>query len=64
MEIILLVYLIWAVYSGWKFMDGKVAFLEREGLVYIVLKILCSGSIGLIYGIIYLVKIICHLFNL
>lgn len=61
--IILVVYLAWAIYSGWKFMDGRVRFLEKRGIVYLALKIWCSGTIGLFYGFVYIFVVIRKLFQ-
>lgn len=62
--IILLIYMAWAVYAGWKFVNGRFLFLEQEGTVYKVLKALCVIGIGSIYGGIYFVILILRFMNL
>lgn len=56
--IIMIAYFIWAIYSGWKFMNGRVAFLEQEGVIYKLLKFICAYVVGLVYGMFYLILLI------
>lgn len=63
-EIIAIIYCIWAFYSGWKFMDGRVAFLEQSGFQYKLLKLVAAYFVGIIYGAIYLLQIVLKLLNM
>ncbi len=50
-----LVYYVWAIYSGWKLLNGRFEFLEREGAGYKILKFICISIVGIFYGGIYLI---------
>ena len=36
--LIIIAYTAWSIYSGWKFMSGKIGFLEQPGVLNIVIK--------------------------
>ncbi|MBR2528074.1 MAG: hypothetical protein IKE58_06375 [Blautia sp.] len=48
-EFVLLIYGVWGVYSGFQFLSGRSAFLEKN----LWAKILVSIPIGLFYGVFY-----------
>ena len=60
MEITLIViaYTAWAIYSGWKFMSGRVAYLEQPGVLNIVLKALCAILVGYVIVALQLIVLI------
>lgn len=64
MEIILLIYVVWAVYSGWKFMDGRFAVLEQKGILYKIIKFIGAWMVGMVYGAIYLIILIFRFLGL
>lgn len=55
MEILYYVYVIGSLFLGWKFMDGRIAFLERKGIPYKVLKVIVSWIVGIALGLILLI---------
>lgn len=58
MEAAVSIYVLWAVFAGCEFMNGRVQFLERDGIGYKVLKFLCVLVVGSVYGMIYLVVLL------
>ncbi len=62
-EIIAMVYMVWAIYAGWKFVNGRFGFLERNGVGYKVLKCICVVGIGIFYGAIYLMVLMWRFIN-
>lgn len=52
MGLLITVYLAWAFYSGWKFMAGRIEFLEKQGVINFVFKIICSMAVGVVYGVV------------
>lgn len=70
--IVILAYAVWAVYSGWKIMNGRFEFLEQKTIPIRILKVSSIILVGSVYGVINLtvlvitnilklVKLICHL---
>ncbi len=57
-ELIMLAYFAWAMYAGWKYMDGRVPALEKKGIGYKAIKIVCAYIVGVIYGAIYIIILI------
>lgn len=57
-EIVCLIYMVWAIYAGWKFVNGRFPFLEQKGAGYKVLKGVCVVGSGIFYGIVYLFLLI------
>jgi len=51
--VITISYILWSIYAGWKFINGRWAFLERSGVVYKILKFTCIFFVGIFYGAIY-----------
>lgn len=54
--LIFLVYSAWAVYSGYKMVNGRYAWLEQEGIVNVICKWLAIIGMGYILGVFYLLK--------
>lgn len=48
--IIILLYTMWSLYSGWKFMDGRVSALEKDGILPLIGKLICVVVAGYFYG--------------
>lgn len=60
--VIFLVYCVWAIYSGYKFVDGRWAFLEKKKPLNVILKILMIIIMGSWYGFINLLYYIIKAF--
>ncbi len=54
-DIVILIYCAWAIYAGWKLLNGRFELLEREGVGYKILKFACIGIVGIFYGAVYLI---------
>lgn len=52
-EVFISIYIMWAVFCGCEFLNGRVEFLERDGLFYKILKFICACAVGMVYGVIY-----------
>lgn len=61
MEILYYLYLIWALFAGWKFMNGRINFLEQKGILYILLKVIVSWIVGLVLGLLLLILYIAKI---
>ena len=59
--LILLIYGVWAYYSGWKWVSGRYAFLEKDGIQYKILKAIVSLCVGYVIGAFYLLYMILKL---
>ncbi len=53
--VIFLVYSVWAIYSGYNFVNGRWAFFEEKKPLNIILKALMIVIMGSWYGIINLI---------
>lgn len=58
LEIIILAYVIWAFYSGWQFMTGRIEYLDQKKIVPIIIKLLLSFAVGIFYGAIRFITLI------
>ncbi len=62
--IIVVIYSAWAIYSGWKVLTGRSAWLDTRAPVNVLVKILLSVALGYVIGVFYLIylilKIIFH----
>lgn len=56
--LIVIAYSAWAVYSGWKFMQGRVAYLEQPGVLNKILKALCAILVGYVVGVLQFIALI------
>lgn len=56
--VVFIVYLIWAIYSGYKFVNGRFRFLEQKKPANKVLKVLAIIIIGFIYGFINMFRLL------
>ena len=59
--IVVLGYTIWAIYSGWKFMSGRVAFLEENRVISKILKFVCAVLVGYVVGVLQLLAMFFRL---
>lgn len=62
--ILAIVYVAWAMYSGWKYINGRYKILEQDGIVFLFLKIAASLVVGLFYGVYYFWVMIFKLFKI
>lgn len=44
-------YAIVALIVGWKYMDGRIAYLEKDGAGYKVLKFICAWVVGGLFSV-------------
>ena len=57
-EIIFLIYCVWAIYSGYKYVNGRWEYLERKKPLNVILKFLMIVLIGAWYGFINLIVLL------
>lgn len=58
MEILVLIYTAWAIFSGFKVISGRNAWLDTKKPVNIIVKILLSILIGYVIAAFYLIYLI------
>lgn len=61
LNIIFIIYALWAYYSGWKWISGRFAFLEKEGVQYKILKAILGFCVGCVIGAFYLLYMVLKL---
>ncbi len=61
LNIILIIYALWAYYSGWKWISGRFAFLEKEDVQYKILKAILGFCVGCVIGAFYLLYMVLKL---
>lgn len=61
LNIIGAIYANWAYYSGWKWISGRFASLEKEGIQYKVLKAVIGFCVGCVIGAYYLLYMVLKL---
>ena len=61
LEIIMILYTFWALYSGWKFITGRIAWCEQGGVPNKIVKVGLSIVAGYIIGAFYLIYLIFKL---
>lgn len=59
--IIVLIYSAWAIYSGFKVLTGRSAWLDTKAPVNMIVKILLSVVVGYVIGAFYLIYLIFKL---
>lgn len=59
--ILLLVYIVWSTYAGWKVISGRVEWLERNETVNRIVKALIALVLGQFIGAFYLIYLILKL---
>ena len=63
LTIVILIYSVWAFYSGWKVLTGRSEFLDRKAFPSVMLKIVLSFVVGSVYGVIYFIALIFKVFG-
>lgn len=59
--IILIIYSIWAIYSGWKVISDRSVWLDTKAPVNTIVKIILSIALGYVIGAFYLIYLILKL---
>lgn len=59
--IIVLIYSAWAIYSGFKVLTGRSAWLDTKAPVNMIVKIALSVVVGYVIGVFYLIYLILKL---
>lgn len=63
MEVLGFVYIIWAVYSGYKFMTGRNEWLDTKAPINMIVKFIVSSLVGVVIGAFYLIYLILKAMN-
>ena len=63
MELIIIAYTIWAVYSGYKFLSGRNEWLDRRAPACIAVKCVLSLVVGYFIAAFYLMYLILKFFG-
>ena len=61
--IIVLIYSVWAIYSGFRVLTGRSVWLDTKAPVNMIVKVLLSVVIGYVIGVFYLIYLIFKLFS-
>ncbi len=62
MEIVLLlIYMVWSTYAGWRVLSGRSEWLERDATLNKVVKVIVCFFVGQIIGAFYLIYLILKL---
>lgn len=59
--IIVIIYSAWAIYSGFKVLTGRSAWLDTKAPVNMIVKIVLSVVVGYMIGVFYLIYLILKL---
>lgn len=59
-----IIYMMWAVYSGYKVVSGRNEWLDSKAPASIVVKMVLSIAIGTLIGSIYLIYYLLKFFNI
>lgn len=59
--ILIIAYSAWAIYSGFKVLTGRSAWLDTKAPVNMIVKILLSVVVGYVIGAFYLIYLILKL---
>ena len=57
-NILITAYLIWAFYSGFKVLSGRLEWLDRRAPLNLIVKIVLSGAVGFVIAGFYLIYLI------
>ena len=63
MEVLGFVYIIWAVYSGYKFMTGRNEWLDTKAPINMIVKFIVCSLVGVVIGAFYLIYLILKAMN-
>lgn len=58
METVLILYTIWAIYSGYKVISGRSEWLDRRAPLNIIVKLVLSVAVGYVVAAFYLIYLI------
>ena len=61
--IIVLIYSVWAIYSGFRVLTGRSVWLDTKAPVNMIVKVLLSVVIGYVIGVFYLIYLNFKLFS-
>ena len=61
MEIIIILYTIWAIYSGFKVVSGRSEWLDTKAPLNMIVKVIVSIVVGYFVGAFYLIYLIFKL---
>lgn len=54
-EILLIGYIIWGIYAGYKFMSGRFQWLEKPAILNRIVKFIVSTIVGVYIGLFYFI---------
>lgn len=63
LEIIVIAYTVWAVYSGYKVISGRNEWLDRKAPINIAVKVVLSLVVGYFIAAFYLIYLILKFFG-
>ncbi len=58
MEVLMIAYVAWAFFSGYRMLTGRFEWLDRKETLNIIVKLVLSVVIGYIFGAFYLVYLV------
>lgn len=61
MEMIFMIYMAWAIYSGYKVMSGRSEWLDKRAPVNMIVKFIVSTIVGFMIAVVYLVYLVFKL---
>ena len=64
MEVVILAYTAWAIYSGYKVLTGRSEWLDRTAPLNMAVKIVWSIGVGYVIGGLYLIYVILKFLGL
>lgn len=50
MEILLILYSVWAIYSGYQFVNARVPALQKPGAAYAIARVILGTCVGYVIG--------------
>ncbi len=58
MEILICIYVCWGIYSGFKVLSGRIAWLDKKKPLNLIVKLILSFLLGIVIGAFYLIYLI------
>ena len=58
MDVLIIIYLIWAIYAGWRLVTGKSVWLDYKTPVSMICKFIVAFFVGGVAGIFYLIYLV------
>lgn len=62
--LVYLAYLVWAVYSGYQVLSGRLEWLDRRAPLNMVVKAVLSVVVGYVIAVFYLIYVILRFFGM